>query len=102
LPIGASGWLDAIVPAAEPATRDLIYTVRRRQVMLDSDLAALHEAKTKVFNQAVGCNIKRFPERFRFQLTQEEAESLRSQIVTSNESGRGGRGRGGAQGRGRA
>ncbi len=81
----------AIVPANEPAIRDLIYTVRGVQVMLDSDLAALYGVETKVFNQAVRRNIKRFPDRFRFQLTQEETESLRSQFVTSNEGGRGGR-----------
>lgn len=80
-----------IVGATGSEIRNLIYTVRGRQVMLDSDLARLYGVETKVFNQAVGRNSKRFPERFRFQLTQEEAESLRSQIVTSNESGRGGR-----------
>ena len=81
----------AIVPANEPLIRDLIYTVRGVQVMLDSDLARLYGVETKVLNQAVSRNIKRFPERFRFQLTKEEAESLRSQVVTSNEGGRGGR-----------
>ncbi|MBQ9004376.1 MAG: ORF6N domain-containing protein [Eggerthellaceae bacterium] len=81
----------AIAPASEPAIRDLIYTVRGKQVMLDSDLAMLYGVETKVFNQAIKRNMKRFPERFRFQLTQEEAESLRSQIVTSNKTGRGGR-----------
>ena len=60
-----------------------IYTVRDRQVMLDSDLAALYEVQTKVFNQAVKRNIERFPEEFRFQVTQTEYNSLRSQIVTS-------------------
>ncbi|MGH9946645.1 MAG: ORF6N domain-containing protein [Pyrinomonadaceae bacterium] len=58
--------------------------------MLDSDLAELYSVATKVFNQAVGRNLERFPEDFRFQLTTEEFESLRSQIVTSNKS-RGGR-----------
>ncbi len=59
----------AIVPANEPAIRDLIYTVRGVQVMLDSDLAKLYGVETKVFNQAVRRNIKRFPDRFVFQLT---------------------------------
>ena len=67
----------------------LIYTVRGRQVMLDSDLAMLYQVDTKVFNQAVKRNIERFPEKFRFQLTKEEYVSLRSQIVTSK--GKGGR-----------
>lgn len=57
--------------------------------MLDSDLAMLYQVETKVFNQAVSRNIERFPENFRFQLTKEEFEALRSQIATSN--GRGGR-----------
>lgn len=69
--------------------KSLIYVVRGQQVMLDSDLAMLYQVETKVFNQAVSRNIERFPENFRFQLTKEEFETLRSQIVTSN--GRGGR-----------
>ncbi len=67
-----------------------IYVVREQKVMLDSDLAKLYGVATKVFNQAVGRNLQRFPEDFRFQLTVGEFESLRSQFVTSNE-GRGGR-----------
>lgn len=60
--------------------------------MLDSEIAAMYEAETKVFNQAVKRNIERFPLDFRFQLTQDEFNSLRSQIVTSNENTqRGGR-----------
>lgn len=69
--------------------RNLIFVVREQQVMMDSDLAALYQVETKVFNQAVKQNIARFPDAFRFQLTNEEYEGLRSQIVTSN--GRGGR-----------
>lgn len=69
--------------------KSLIYVVRGQQVMLDSDLAMLYQVETKVFNQAVSRNIERFPENLRFQLTKEEFEALRSQIVTSN--GRGGR-----------
>lgn len=69
--------------------KSLIYVVRGQQVMLDSDLAMLYQVETKVFNQAVSRNIERFPENFRFQLTKEEFEALRSQIATSN--GRGGR-----------
>lgn len=58
--------------------------------MLDSELAELYQVPTKVFNQAVSRNRNRFPEDFMFQLTVEEDESLRSQIVTSK-AGRGGR-----------
>lgn len=61
-----------------------IYTVRGIQVMLDEDLAVLYGVETKVFNQAVKRNIERFPEKFRFQLTENEYENLRSQIVTSS------------------
>ena len=71
--------------------RDLIYTVRNQQVMLDSDLAMLYGVETKRLNQAVTRNPSRFPERFCFRLTKEEADSLKSQFVTSNETGRGGR-----------
>src|SRR5579884_3572632 len=63
----------------------------RGQVLLDSDLAALYQVATKALNQAVRRNRERFPEDFMFQLTDREYESLRSQFVTSNETGRGGR-----------
>lgn len=69
--------------------RSLIHFIRGKQIMLDSDLAALYQVGTKVFNQAVKRNINRFPDAFRFQLTRDETDSLRSQFVTSN--GRGGR-----------
>ncbi len=63
-----------------------IYTVRGQQVMLDSDLASIYQVETKVFNQAVKRNAERFPENFRFQLAQQEFDTinLRSQIVTSS------------------
>ncbi len=59
-----------------------IYSVRGVQVMLDSDLAEMYDVETKVLNQAVKRNLERFPEDFRFQLTNKEHENLRSQIVT--------------------
>ena len=62
--------------------KNLIYTIRGHRVMLDSDLAMLYEVETKVLNQAVKRNIKRFPSNFMFQLTKDEWLSLRSQIVT--------------------
>ena len=52
--------------------------------MLDFELAMLYGVETKVLNQAVKRNINRFPDDFMFQLTKNELESLRSQIVTSN------------------
>lgn len=56
-----------------------IYTIRGLQIMLDRDLAALYLVETKVLNQAVKRNIERFPEKFRFQLTEEEYNSLKFQ-----------------------
>ena len=60
-----------------------IFVIRGKQVMIDRDLAELYGVETKVINQAVKRNIERFPEAFRFQLTKEEYDFLRSQIVTS-------------------
>ena len=62
-----------------------IYEIRGQKVILDRDLAALYQVETKVLNQSVKRNIERFPEDFMFQLTKEEFEILRSQIVTSSE-----------------
>lgn len=67
---------------AEIQTR--IYLVRGVQVMIDRDLAILYQVATKALNQAVKRNARRFPERFMFQLTKEEFENWKSQIVTSN------------------
>ena len=61
-----------------------IYTIRGVQVMLDRDLAELYGVENRVLNQAVKRNINRFPEEFMFQLTREEFEIWKSQIVTSN------------------
>ncbi len=61
-----------------------IYTIRNTQVMLDRDLAELYGVETKVFNQAIKRNIKRFPKDFMFQLTKDELNNWRSQFVTSN------------------
>jgi hypothetical protein len=67
-----------------------IYLIRGEKVMLDRDLALLYEVETKVLNRAVKRNLQRFPSDFMFQLTADEADSLRCQIGASNE-GRGGR-----------
>jgi len=64
------------------ATR--ILELRGKKVMLDRDLAKLYGVTAKVLNQAVKRNNKRFPEDFMFQISWEEVESLRSQIVTLN------------------
>ena len=63
--------------------QNLIYEIRGKRVMLDSDLARLYQVETKALNQAVKRNIKRFPPDFMFQLTFEEVSSMRSQIVTA-------------------
>jgi hypothetical protein len=63
-----------------------IFTICGVQVMLDRDLAEMYQVDTRVLNQAVKRNIDRFPEKFRFQLTEVEIEDLRSQIVTLNSS----------------
>ena len=62
----------------------VIYTFRGVQVMLDRDLAKMYNVETKVLNQAVKRNSCRFPERFMFQLSKEEFDNWKSQIVTSN------------------
>ena len=64
--------------------KNLIYTVRGKQVMLDSDVANLYHYETKNINKAMKRNIDRFPEDFCFKLTELEAENLRFQIGTSS------------------
>ncbi|MBQ8812424.1 MAG: ORF6N domain-containing protein [Bacteroidales bacterium] len=66
------------------AIESLIYEIRGQKVMLDKDLAKMYGVETKVLNQAVKRNMKRFPEDFMFQLTQEEYDILKSQFVTSS------------------
>ena len=61
-----------------------IYTVRDVQVMFDSDLAEFYGIETRTLNQAVKRNIERFPADFMFQLTNDEFENWKSQIVTTN------------------
>ena len=65
---------------------NLIYTIRDKQVMLDHDLAALYGYEVKRLNEQVKRNIGRFPDDFMFQLTKDEVESVKSQIVTSSDS----------------
>jgi hypothetical protein len=62
-----------------------IYTFRGVQVMSDRDLASLYGVETRVLNQAVKRNSGRFPKEFCFQLTNEEFDNWKSQIVISNE-----------------
>lgn len=69
--------------------KNLIYIVRGKQVMLDSDVARLFGYQTKDLNRNVKNNIERFPEYYCFQLTEEEYKSLRCKNFTLNKSGRG-------------
>lgn len=73
--------------------KNLIYCIRGKQVMLDSDVANIYQCETKYVNRVVRRNIVRFPEEFYFQLTETEFENLRCQFVTSsfNEKNHGGR-----------
>lgn len=64
--------------------KNLIYTIRGKQVMLDSDVAMLYQYTTKSINKAMKRNINRFPEDFCFQLTEKEVENLRFQFGTSS------------------
>ena len=76
-----------IVEIMPPDVENLIYVVRNKQVMVDSDLAMLYQVETGALNRAVKRNIARFPEDFRFQLTKDEYENLKCQFGTSNGSG---------------
>ncbi|MFB9841269.1 ORF6N domain-containing protein [Mucilaginibacter ginsenosidivorans] len=67
-----------------------IYYIRGQKVMLASDLAELYNIETRVLNQSVNRNLKRFPSDFMFQLSENEYSSLTSQFVMSKK-GRGGR-----------
>lgn len=65
-----------------------IYEIRGVKVMLDFDLAELYEVETRVLNQSVKRNIKRFPPDFMFQLSKVEWETMRSQFVTASQNKR--------------
>ncbi len=61
-----------------------IYSIRGKKVMLDRDLAEMYGVETRILNQSVKRNEKRFPTDFMFQLTDQELEDWKSQNVTSN------------------
>lgn len=63
---------------------NLIYIIRGKRVMLDFDLARLYQVETRRLNEQVKRNPERFPEDFMFQLTKEELEFIRSQLICSN------------------
>jgi hypothetical protein len=63
-----------------------IFLIRGQHVLLDNHLASMYGVETKSLNKAVGRNLNRFPNHFRFQLTQEEWSDLRFQLGTSSDS----------------
>ena len=69
-----------------PRIEPIILTVRGRKVVLDMELARIYGVTTKIFNQAVKRNRRKFPPDFMFRLTAEEYEDLRSQFAISNRS----------------
>src|SRR6516164_2893239 len=79
---------DGQLPMSVQVIERRIYVIRGQKVMLDSDLAALYQVGTGALNQAVKRNRERFPEDFMFQLTAEELENWKSQIVISNPAAR--------------
>ena len=81
-----------IVVIDETTMKSKIYYIRSQKVMLDFELAEIYGYETKTFNQQVKNNIEKFDEDFRFQLTKDEWEFLRSKFLTSkSDEGSGGR-----------
>lgn len=87
IPITGNGDLSMIKKNLKPKTnmiiqsiQNRIYELRGERVMLDFDLAALYEVETRVLNQAVKRNLKRFPSDFMYQLTKQEYASIREGI----------------------
>ena len=78
--------MNEIIGQEETKVENMIYEIRGKQVMLDSDIAMLFGYETKYLNRQVQRNINRFPENYCFQLTEEENENLRCQIGTSSSS----------------
>jgi ORF6N domain len=76
----------SLIPVERVAAQ--MYVIRGQTVMFDADLAALYGVETRALVQAVKRNTERFPQDFMFQLTDKEAEHLRSQFVTSSWGGR--------------
>jgi hypothetical protein len=73
-----------LIPLAEDEIIGKIYFIRGKKVLIDRDLAALYGVETRMLNQAVARNIKRFPADFMFRLTPAEFKNWTSQFVISN------------------
>ena len=83
---------DEIMLVNQESLAEKIYIIRGQKVMRDFELAEIYGYETKRFNEQVKNNIEKFDDDFRFQLTKEEWENLRSKISTSkSETGSGGR-----------
>ena len=79
--------MNEVVAKEDIKIEDMIYEIRGKQVMLDSDLARIYETETKRINEAVYRNTEKFPERFSWILDDSDIEILRSQIATSSSHG---------------
>ena len=83
--------MNEIITNEEIKIESMIYEIRGKQVILDSDLSKLYEVETKRINEAVKNNPDKFPERFSWKLTEEEYKNLKSKFSTSSLNGYGGR-----------
>ena len=79
--------MNEVVTKEDIKIENMIYEIRGKQVMLDSDLARLYETETKRINEAVYRNKEKFPERFSWILDGSDLEILKSQIATSSSHG---------------
>ena len=83
-----TGVKPAVAALSPQALAGRILVIRGQRVLLDSDLAQLYEVETRRLNEQVKRNVGRFPVDFMFQLTESEAENLKSQFATSSWGGR--------------
>ena len=74
----------AVIEVTEEYLKDRLYMIRGKRVLLDADLAIIYGYTTKAFNQQVKNNIEKFDEDFMFELSDKEAENLRSKFLTAN------------------
>ena len=74
--------MNEVIEKEEIKIKNMIYEIRGKHVMLDSDLARLYQVETKRINEAVKNNLEKFPEKFSWKLTQEEFKDLRSKFST--------------------
>ena len=72
--------MNEVIEKEEVKIENMIYEIRGKQVMLDSDLAKLYQVETKRINEAVKNNLDKFPERFSWKLTDDESNNLLVEI----------------------